>query len=166
MESPLWAPTLSSLHFLFSRLGWCGGGLVIAIVFTILDPELAKMMAPSGGATGASGPSTSVDSVPQDDIWAALDQRPQAPAPAEGTNINQGPNRNEESTSAPREGGHNPFLFERPHASDQPFEPNAQRVDYNKKRILKRISLFPTSVKVSKRRIKENEHKTTNQTFS
>ena len=91
-----------SLHFLFSRLGWCGGGLVIAIVLTILDPELAKMMAPSGGATGASGPSTSVDSVPQDDIWAALNQRPQAPSSAEGTSINQGPNRNEESTLAPR----------------------------------------------------------------
>jgi len=72
------------LHFLFSRLGWCGGGLVIAIVLTILDPELAKMMAPPGGATGASGPSTPVDSVPQDDIWAALDQRPQAPAPNVG----------------------------------------------------------------------------------
>jgi len=88
-----------SLHFLFSRLGWCGGGLVIAVVLTIKDPELAKMMAPSGGAPGASGPSTSVDSVPQDEIWAALDQRPQAPAPAEATSIDQGPNRNEASSS-------------------------------------------------------------------
>lgn len=42
-----------SLHFLFSRLGWCGGGLVLAIVFTIMDPELAKMMAPSGGGYGS-----------------------------------------------------------------------------------------------------------------
>lgn len=31
--------------------------------------------------------------------------------------------------------GHNPFLFERPHAEDQPFEPNAPSVDYLKKRI-------------------------------
>lgn len=28
-----------SLHFLFSRLGWCGGGLVIAVVFSLLDPN-------------------------------------------------------------------------------------------------------------------------------
>lgn len=47
-----------SLHFLFSRLGWCGGGLVIAVVLTILDPELAKMMAP-GGEEGGSGASSS-----------------------------------------------------------------------------------------------------------
>nr|YP_010833570.1 hypothetical protein QLP06_mgp043 [Jatropha curcas]WFG81196.1 hypothetical protein [Jatropha curcas] len=53
-----------SLHFLFSRLGWCGGGLVIAVVFSLLDPELAKMMAPSGASGASSSEATSVDKGP------------------------------------------------------------------------------------------------------
>nr|QKI31989.1 hypothetical protein [Ombrophytum subterraneum] len=53
-----------SLHFIFSRLGWCGGGLVIAVVFYLLGPELAKMMAPSGASGASSSEATSVDKGP------------------------------------------------------------------------------------------------------
>lgn len=44
-----------SLHFLFSRLGWCGGGLILLAVLCF-DPEtMGKMMAPSGASGSGSG---------------------------------------------------------------------------------------------------------------
>ncbi|KAK8978915.1 hypothetical protein V6N11_030961 [Hibiscus sabdariffa] len=45
-----------SLHFLFSRLGWCGGGLVITIIFSLFDPEFMNMMVPSGSSSSGSAP--------------------------------------------------------------------------------------------------------------
>ena len=43
-----------SLHFLFSRLGWCGGGLLVLAVLCF-DPEtMGKMMAPSGASNASS----------------------------------------------------------------------------------------------------------------
>ena len=48
-----------SLHFLFSRLGWCGGGLILLAVLCFdFDPEtMGKMMAPSGASgTSSSNP--------------------------------------------------------------------------------------------------------------
>lgn len=56
-----------SLHFLFSRLGWCGGGLLITFVFSLFDLELAKMMDPSVSEgspdSNRRGPSSPSDSL-------------------------------------------------------------------------------------------------------
>nr|QHB79555.1 hypothetical protein [Sesuvium portulacastrum] len=41
-----------SLHLLFSRLGWCGGGLILVVSMFIEPEPIGKMMAPSG-ASGA-----------------------------------------------------------------------------------------------------------------
>jgi len=44
-----------SLHFLFSRLGWCGGSLIL-VAFLCFDLEpMEKMMAPSGASGSGSG---------------------------------------------------------------------------------------------------------------
>ncbi|GMI95814.1 hypothetical protein HRI_005288800 [Hibiscus trionum] len=44
-----------SLHFLFSRLGWCGGGIILLSVL-FFDPEtMGKMMAPSGASGSGEG---------------------------------------------------------------------------------------------------------------
>ncbi|KAK8539538.1 hypothetical protein V6N13_034831 [Hibiscus sabdariffa] len=39
-----------------TRLGWCGGGLVITIIFSLLDPEFMNMMAPSGSSSSGPAP--------------------------------------------------------------------------------------------------------------
>ncbi|KAK7231134.1 hypothetical protein RIF29_43634 [Crotalaria pallida] len=46
------------LNFLFSRLGWCGGGLILLAVLSF-DPETAgEMMAPPGGEGGSGAGSS------------------------------------------------------------------------------------------------------------
>ena len=44
-----WTLFSKSFHFLFSRLGWCTGGLIFLVIFSLFDPETVEnMMAPSG----------------------------------------------------------------------------------------------------------------------
>ena len=65
-----------SLHLLLSRLGWCGGGMVIAVVF-LWERELglAMMMAPSGEGSGLPSTSQPTEVAHRSDpLWYAADE--------------------------------------------------------------------------------------------
>ena len=57
-----------SFHFLFSRLGWCCGDFLLAAIF-LWDPELGKMMVPSGASGAASSSSSPLPSISTGDSW-------------------------------------------------------------------------------------------------
>lgn len=56
------------IHFFLGRLGWCAGGLFLAIIFALFDAEAegSNMMAPSG-SSGPSGRPTFDLNLPPDD---------------------------------------------------------------------------------------------------
>lgn len=71
-----------SLYFLLNRLGWFAGGLFIAVIFALLDPETVgynNMMAPSGasGDGGSSSSSSKQPSIPDLNLPAGIDEAAQ-----------------------------------------------------------------------------------------
>lgn len=81
-----------SCHFLISRLGWCTGGLILAVIYPLFDPSnVGNMMAPSGGEvtpySGPSGPSSS-SSWKEDSFEIQVLLEPFSETDTEGTSVN------------------------------------------------------------------------------